>query len=200
MNIKNEYIAIYELNNRTPLFARIAFDAMNKKDFEEAILILQKGIELFESYPTAYFLLGQALQKVERDEEANQYFEKGRSLVNDPSTFNFYSNSRKEKKHTELDISKTEIIEGKSDELEELADILQTAKIEVNYDEPNTNTDTTDEEFKPLKGLVSETLASIYFDQSNFKEAKAIYDTLIEIQPEREDYFRIKIAEIESKM
>ena len=58
----------------------------------------------------------------------------------------------------------------------------------------------SEEEFKPLKGLVSETLASIYMNQSNYKEAKAIYRTLIDIQPEREEYFMTKISEINLKM
>jgi len=200
MNLKNEYIAIYELNSRTPLFARIAFDAINNSDFGEAILILQRGIELFENYPTPYFLLGQVLQKVDRNEEADKFFQKGYALLNDSSTLSFYSNSIIEKDGVESNISETAKIEDQSDELEELADILQTAKIEVHYDEPTPSIETADEEFKPLKGLVSETLASIYFDQSNYKEAKAIYDTLIEIQPERENHFKTKIFEIESRM
>ena len=193
MNLKNEYKAIFELNNKSPLFTRVAFDAMNNGNYEEAILILQKGIELFEDYPTAYFLLGQVLQKVFRDEEADEFFQKGNSLIYDSSAFNYYSNS-----FQEVDNLKEQIVE--TEKMEELADILQTAKIEVNYEDPTPSFEYEKEEFKPLKGLVSETLAKIYFDQSNYKEAKAIYDTLIDIQPEREDYFKTKIFEIESRM
>ncbi len=192
MNLEKEYRAIFELNNKSSLFARVAFDAMHDGDYEKAILILQKGIELFDNYPTAYFLLGQVLQRVYREEEADEFFKKGTSLMYNPSALDYCSNPLQE-----LDDSKEMMKE--TEDLEELADILQTAKIEVNYDEPNPLLETS-EEFKPFKGLVSETLASIYFDQSNYKEAKAIYDTLIEIQPERKDYFKTKILEIESRM
>ncbi len=88
--------------------------------------------------------------------------------------------------------------------LEELADKLKTAKIEINQENYSKSNDAiqseSEEEFRPLKGLVSETLASIYINQSNYKEAKAIYETLIDIQPEREEYFKTKLSEIESKM
>jgi len=193
MNLESEYKAIFELNNKSSLFARVAYDAMNNGDYEEAILILQRGIELFENYPTAYFLLGKALQKVYRDEEADEFFKKGNSLLTGSSAFDYYSNSLHE-------VGKEEMPTSDTDELQELADVLQTAKIEVNYEETNPPFENENEEFKPLKGLVSETLATIYFDQANYKEAKAIYDTLIEIQPEREHYYRTKIFEIESKM
>ena len=200
MNIDNEYIAIYELNGKTPLFARVAFDAMEIGNFDEAVSILKAGIELFGNYPTPYFLLGKALLKIGNSIEAKEYFQKGNALLNDSSTLNYYSNSVNENENTEIDVSDTEVVIDKSDDLEELADILQTAKIEVNYDEPTPRLEAEQEDFKPLKGLVSETLASIYFDQSNYKEAKAIYETLIEIQPERENYFKTKIFEIESRM
>ncbi len=193
MNLENEYIAIFELNSRSPLFTRVAFDAMNNGNYEEAILILQKGIQLFEDYPTAYFLLGKALQNVNREEEADELFQSGNSLMSDSSAFYYYSNLSQKNDNKKKQIEETE-------KIEKLADVLQTAKIEVNYNDPTPTFETESTEFKPPKGLVSETLASIYFDQSNYKEAIAIYETLIEIQPERKDYFKTKIFEIESRM
>lgn len=194
MNLENEYIAIYELNPKSPLFTRIAFDMINNGEIENAISILEKGIELFENYPTPYFILGKAFLKTGREADAADLFQKGNSLLNDSSTHQFYSNL----------ISRNKEVENKSDELEELEVVLKKAKIEVNLDEDIQNFELNEEnendDFKPPKGLVSETLASIYFDQSNYKEAKAIYETLIEIQPERSDYFQSKILEIESRM
>ena len=102
------------------------------------------------------------------------------------------------------DVNEKEQGKFEDEQLEELADKLKVAKIEVDYSTTNPNQDSNTKEetteFKPLKGLVSETLASIYFEQSNYKEAKAIYETLIDIQPERKDYFNKKIAEVVSKM
>jgi tetratricopeptide (TPR) repeat protein len=194
MNLENEYIAINDLNSKSPLFARIAFDMINNGEIENAISILEKGIELFENYPTPYFILGKAFLKTGREADAADLFQKGNSLLNDSSNHKFYSNL----------ISRNKEVENKSDELEELEVVLKKAKIEVNLDEDiqtfELNETIENDDFKPPKGLVSETLASIYFDQSNYKEAKAIYETLIEIQPERADYFQSKILQIESRM
>ncbi len=194
MNIENEYKAIYELNNNSSLFARIAYDEIENGNFENAISILKNGIELFESYATPYFLLHKAFKAIVNETEAEEYLKIARSLLND----SFQSNLKSQSNSAEITNNFEE------EHLEELADKLKVAKIEVDYSKENSEQVTevveTNNEFKPLKGLVSETLASIYFDQSNYKEAKAIYETLIDIQPERTEYFNIKIAEIESKM
>jgi len=203
MNIESEYKEIYELNNKSPLFVRIASDEMDKDHFEDAISILQNGIELYENYPTPYFLLGKIFLRNGDIVEAEECFQKGNSLLNCSKTLNFYKN---------VD---SEIIENKvyqsvndrknnSDELEELANVLKTAKIKVNLDEDfsfvESSSSKEPDNFLPPKGLVSETLASIYFDQSNYREAKAIYETLIEIQPQRAEHFQKRIAEINLKM
>lgn len=201
MKIENEYIAIYELNNKSPLFARIASDEIKKNNSEGAISILQDGIELYENYPTPYFLLGKLLSDNGSLDEAEECFQKGNSLLHNSKTLEFYRNLAFENRKQEPE--QTEIL-TKRDELEDLADALRNAKIKVNLDEDfsfvNTNISNEIENYMPPKGLVSETLASIYFDQSNYKEAKAIYETLLEIQPEREEHFKIKIAEINSRM
>ncbi len=200
MNIENEYIAIYELNNRSPLFARVASDAIENGNFGEAISILEQGLELFDNYPTAYFLLGKALQKIEKPEEAEKCIEKGELLLSEFSNHSATSEVYNNDNVTEEIIEETAELEDDSDDLEELADRLKVAKIEVNHDEPVVIPEENTGDFKPLKGLVSETLANIYFNQANYKEAKAIYETLVEIQPERKDYFEKRIAEVESHM
>lgn len=200
MNIENEYIAIYELNDRSPLFARVASDAIEKGNFGEAISILEQGLELFDNYPTAYFLLGKALQKIDNPEKAEKCIEKGELLLSEFSNYSATLEVDNNDNITEEIIDKTPELEDDSNDLEELADRLKVAKIEVNHDEPIVIPEEKTVEFKPLKGLVSETLANIYFNQANYKEAKAIYETLVEIQPERKDYFEKRIAEVESHM
>jgi tetratricopeptide (TPR) repeat protein len=225
--MENEYKAIFELNSKSPLFARVAADTIKEHEFEKAISILEAGIDMFENYPTPYFLLGDLLIKLGKNEEARSAFESGNKLLNNSDTFSYYQNliTEETSEVVEFETHQTEditsevesivesggnfeeeqVVEQTTDEddLVELADKLKTAKIEINHDEDfpiEVNESKENEEFKPLKGLVSETLASIYFNQSNYKEAKAIYETLIEIQPEREDYFNNKLAEIELKM
>jgi len=203
MNIENTYKTIYELNNKSPLFARIASDEIEKFNYDNAITILQDGIELFENYPTPYFLLGKVLLKIGNVEESGECFKKCNLLLNNYQTLKYYQNENFEKSENKIE---QPIVEksNATDELENLAEVLKTAKINVNIDEDFSNEvpilPKEHDSFLPPKGLVSETLASIYFDQSNYREAKAIYETLIEIQPEREEHFKSKIADINSRM
>ncbi|MCF6270870.1 MAG: hypothetical protein L3J41_14230 [Melioribacteraceae bacterium] len=204
MILDNEYKAIFELNNKSPLFTRVAFDAISAGEFEKALSILKNGIELFEEYPTPFFLMGDLLVRLGKIEEAEDAFQKGNLLLNNSATLEFYLNSFS----TNIDITTNDIeptsSKNSDDDLTELADKLKTAKIEINHEDDSASNDSnkseSKENFKPLKGLVSETLASIYFNQANYKEAKAIYETLIDIQPERTEYFKNKLSEIDSKM
>ena len=372
MNSNSEYKEIFESNNKSLLFARVASDAINDGEFEKALSILETGIHLFEEYPTPYFLMGDLLIKLNKIEEAKNAFQKGNSLLNNSSTLNNFLNIKldsinssttnvepegpqnindsleelnnleevndseelkdleeindleelkdleevnnledlnnlKEVNDSEdlNDLEEVNDLEDLNDleevnDLEELKDLeegnnledlkdlkelndledlkdlkelndleilkdleevndseelkdleevndseelkdleeindleelndleevndseelndleevnalenlenkLKTAKIEL---DPETDFEPKDEgesksgdEYKPLKGLVSETLASIYINQSNYNEAKAIYETLIDIQPEREEYFQYKLSEIDSRM
>lgn len=204
MTLDNEYKAIFELNNKSPLFARVASDAIKEDEFEKALSILEHGIELFEKYSTPFFLMGNLLIKLGKIEEAKNAFQKGNSLLNNSDTLNYYLDSVPNSIYSTINSVEPLPSQNSNDNLVELADKLKTAKIAINHEDDytsnNPNERKREEEFKPLKGLVSETLASIYLNQSNYKEARAIYETLIDIQPEREEYFKNKLSEIDSKM
>ncbi len=86
--------------------------------------------------------------------------------------------------------------------LEELANKLSNAKIDMPRDHDAPVQPQKETEPRPSyspRDLVSETLARIYVSQENYKEAIEIYETLIEIQPERKDYYLKKLEEIEVK-
>ena len=205
MNLDNEYKEIYKLNGKSPLFTRVASDAIKEGDFDKALSILEHGIEVIEEYPTPFFLMGDLLIKLGRIEEAEEAFQKGSLLLNNNSdTLNYYLNLIPDSIEDRKNNIEPEPKQTGDENLGELADKLKTAKIDISHQDDSTlndfNESTSKEEFKPLKGLVSETLASIYQNQSNYKEAKAIYETLIDIQPERAEYFQNKLSEIDSKM
>lgn len=87
-------------------------------------------------------------------------------------------------------------------DIEDLANKLSKAKMDMPRDHDAPVHPKKESEHEPSyspRGLVSETLARIYVSQENYKEAIEIYETLIEIQPEREDYYREKLNEIEMK-
>ena len=91
-----------------------------------------------------------------------------------------------------------------NNELLELADKLSNAKMDI-LQAHDTTADikrNTENDSPPSseRSLVSETLARIYFNQENYSEAKEIYETLIQIQPERTDYYQRKLEEIEMKL
>ena len=71
-------------------------------------------------------------------------------------------------------------------------------KIDDEEDPPYEATE-NDTQFQG-KSLVSETLAKIYFNQGNYRQALSIYETLIEIQPEKKDYYEDMIAQIKDKL
>lgn len=50
------------------------------------------------------------------------------------------------------------------------------------------------------KSLVSETLAKIHFSQGNFTQALSIYETLIDVNPDKKEFYEAKIAQIKSKL
>lgn len=52
----------------------------------------------------------------------------------------------------------------------------------------------------PGKSLVSETLAKIYFNQGNYREALSIYETLVDIQPAKKEYYSQKILQIKKQL
>ncbi len=203
MNLENEYKYIFKLNNKSLLFARVASDAIKDGEYEKALSILNNGIMQFDEYPTPFFLMGDLLIKLGKTKEARNAFQKGNSLLNNSNTLNHYLNLIPDSNENVATEVEPEPPEDSDDDLVELADKLQTAKIEIDHEDYSKPTNEFQsesiDEFKPLKGLVSETLASIYLNQSNYKEAIAIYETLIDIQPERAEYFKTKLAEIDSK-
>ena len=103
-----------------------------------------------------------------------------------------------------LIVQEAEEIKVEKDDLLVLADKLKNAKMDVQHiNESSTHTpkETGNTPSRsPDRGLVSETLARIYFSQENYNEAKEIYEKLIQIQPEREDYYRDKLAEIDMQL
>ena len=48
----------------------------------------------------------------------------------------------------------------------------------------------------PDSNIITETMANIYLKQGNSKEAISVYEKLIEQQPEKTDYYKIRIEEI----
>lgn len=190
------------------IFTRLAKLEIQNNNLDRALEILEKGSHEFPNYPTPYFLCGETLLALNRIEEARKVFQKGAELLGFPDTADHYlkliPNIEISAVQDQIEELEVEEHENGKDDLLELADKLKSAKMEVphtKYEPPTPPVTSSPEEKQNFssRSLVSETLARIYFSQENYKEAKEIYQTLIEIQPEREDYYKRKLAEIDSK-
>ena len=192
----DRFSVIYEFNKSSPIFVRVADNELQEGNVQRSIEILEKGLELFPDYSTAYFIYGMALAESDRIEEAKRAIIKGGEILDSKETTDYYLKL--------IDVHDEPIDDTEKDELEELAEKLSNAKIEFSEsaDTPADNFEINedDENLFPAKDLVSETLAGIYFNQGNYEEAKSIYKTLIEIQPERADYYNKKISDINEKI
>jgi tetratricopeptide (TPR) repeat protein len=217
----DKFALIYEFNNASPLFTRVASKFIENGEPEKALPILEDGLQNFRNYPTAIILYSLALAMVGKKEEAYNTIEKISDLFNFGETIKYYKariDSIKESDNqfnynyspekfdedkpplkTENLLTQSETTLDVDDDLEELAERLSTASIPLinEYDEPPAAAvNTSDKDMFPGKSLVSETLAKIYFNQGNFNEALSIYETLIEIQPEKSEYYQNQIDRI----
>ncbi len=221
--MKNDLIEklqlIYEFDNDSPLFARVAHHYLESKDITKAEEVLEHGLSLYPDYPTAHIVMGKvALVKGEYD-KAKEHFLTASNLLNSSETLVYYNNkiesiiSKEEelKESTRTPFFDEEIFNTAldenladeqieelqdNDELEKLAKEIRKAKIPkqnlIHDEQEDFNF-----EFKN-KEIVSETLAGIYFAQGNFNEAIDMYQKLIKIHPEKEMIFNAKILEIKT--
>jgi len=195
----DRFSVIYEFNKSSTIFVRVADNELQEGNVQRSIEILEKGLELFPDYSTAYFIYGMALAETDRIEEAKRAIIKGGEILDSKETTDYYLKLI-DVYDEEIDVTEKDELE----ELEELAEQLSNAKIKFSdsADTPADNVEINkeDENLFPAKDLVSETLAGIYYNQENYEEAKSIYKTLIEIQPERADYYNKKISDINEKI
>lgn len=222
----NKFALIYEFNNSSPLFARVAADLIDNNKLDRAIEILENGIKLYPNYPTAYFIYAKALALTGNIDNAKQMVEAGADILEDDETKNYYLNlisetaeranefteskrvnffdENSEENHQE----KSEVFE---DNLTELASKLDDAKIELPPEDNHVTEiaeieqeDTVENEEFDISslddGLVSQTLADIFIAQGNLKAAKAIFQKLLETEPEKEEIYLAKISDIELKL
>jgi len=214
--IEDKIKLIYEFNNNSPLFARVALSEIEHGSIPDAITILQNGIRLYPSYPTPYIIMSLAYAYSGNKEEALKYLSKGCNIINSPATLNYYKekitaiitdrNSLSESLRPGfLEIPENDSTNKKTEHLpendinieenlDELARQLSKAKIKP---KPDSQLDEEPEltEFKGKK-IATETLAEIFISQRNYNEAISIYEELILKKPENTPLYQEKISEL----
>lgn len=214
---------IYEYNNKSPLFARVADNEIEKNNIDSAIKILTEGLTNHPDFSVAYFLLGKAHTIKGNYGQALKCIKKGSELIHSPKTFDYYLReidaikkqrqlfnvSRWAETSNENQIQQTQIQQAPvkqvktSESIEETLNKL-TAEIEgtsqVIKEAKQKIEENRVKEYSNNDFIVSETLAKIYITQGEFKEAISVYKKLKQKNPEKESYFDLKIAELKAKL
>lgn len=202
---------IYEYNESSPLFARVAVCEIQDGNISDAIKILETGIRIHPSYPTAYLVLALANAYAGKEEDARNSAAIGSELLGSSETFDYY-----EKKISEIISERNTLSEAirpafiaddetkrdeddfanMEDKLDILAERLSKAKII-----PKEIGEPTGEIITPevkLKKIVTDTMAEIFISQKNFKEALSIYAELLRQKPEKAGIYLQKISDLNS--
>jgi len=83
---------IYEYNNKSPLFARLAGIEIEKNNLDSAIDILTEGLKNYPEFSVAYFLLGKIHTLKGNYSQALSFIKKGSELIHSPKSFDYYFN------------------------------------------------------------------------------------------------------------
>jgi tetratricopeptide (TPR) repeat protein len=204
---------IYEYNESSPLFARVAAYEIKDGNIFDAINILETGISIHPSYPTAYLVLALANAYAGKEEDAKNSAATGSELLGSPETLDYYKNKISEiifERNTLSETTRPAFIvddetekpeddfENMEDKLDLLAERLSKAKI-IPKEIGEPTEEITIPEVK-VKKIVTDTMAEIFISQKNFKEALAIYTELLRQRPEKAGIYLQKISDLNSLM
>ncbi|PKL82184.1 MAG: hypothetical protein CVV24_11390 [Ignavibacteriae bacterium HGW-Ignavibacteriae-3] len=209
----NRIKLIYEFNENSPLFARVASILLESDNINEAIKILEKGLLYYPSYPSAHFVLALAYAFAGKEEDALKSAITGSEILGSSGSLKYYENKiaeiisernklseasrpgfiSEEKVSTKGDDS--DILE---DKLDVLAERLRKAKI-IPKEEDGQPVENPESEM-PVKKIVSDTMAEIFLSQKNYTEAIDIYTELLKQKPGRAGVYLQKISDINSLM
>jgi tetratricopeptide (TPR) repeat protein len=210
---------IYERDNNSPLFLRLANFYLSSNEPQNAISILENGLKNFPDHPLTFILMGKANVMINELEMAEFFFKKSSELLNTNLTYTYYKKEYNlPDKHlspfnslrgsvfinsSEVDILKTEdgIPDNKKpveDRLSQIANELMNKRLEQTDNFLSREAD--QQVYSPDKSrLASETFANIYLSQGQKSEAIKIYELLVNRNPEKKEYYLEKIREIQSK-
>lgn len=208
---------IFERDNNSPLFLRLADNYLQENDPQTAVSILENGLMLYPNHPLAFILMAKALYLLGNIEMTESHLKKASELLNSDLTFDHYKHEFKlpDKQISPFDSSRGNIFFNSSDEYtlnEEVVDdqpksvednLPQIAEklINTKLDQSNniSPSETNQHEYNPDKGkLATETFANIYISQGQKSEALKIYELLILRNPEKKEYYLEKIRELKS--
>ena len=210
---------IYERENNSPLFLRIADSYLQSNNPESAISILENGLKNFPDHPLAFILMGKANVMINEIEMAEFFFKKSSELLNTNRTYTHYKKefNLPDKQHSPFDTSRGSVFIKSSDDdmrkidelkpdksqpvedrLAQIANELMNKRLEQTDKFPLKEAD--QQQYSPDKSkLATETLANIYLSQGQKSEAIKIYELLANRNHGKKEYYLEKIRDIRSQ-
>ena len=211
---------LYDRDNNSPLFLKIADLYLTENEVQKALPILEEGLKIFPEHPLAVILIGKANSMLGNFDAADSYIKQASELLDSSRTYTYYKNEFKlvDKPVSPFDSSRgsifintpsakednsgteeisTEKSQSVDDKLEQLARDVMNARIErkEDYVVPETKQESN---IADKSKLASETLANIYLSQGEKTEAIKIFELLVNRNPGKREYYLAKIEEIKS--
>jgi len=195
----NKFELLYSVNNQSPIFVLIAYKKFLNDNLDESLFILENGLKEFPNHPTALLLKSKILIKQGNFSQALKNIKKVSSILGSTKTFDFYINELEVLNKHSIRIDKDEKLFDTKD-LSEINNIPEKSldlnlskesppKIEISEKDHNSIDDSL---------IISDTLAKIYFNQKEYKEAIRIYSKLKTKYPEKSAFYESKISEIKT--
>lgn len=168
------------------LSLHVAANNYESGSYETAADMLEKYLNKHPNNPCALIILCKTYAQLGKFQLAVQSIKKAADIIHSVETYNYYLNEIERIKNKDKIIFDSNF------------DQPLDFKISENFHESKTSAINEAETFENM--LVSETLASIYISQGEFKEAIKIYEKLIERKPENENKYLDIIKELNSRL
>ncbi|MDR3626730.1 MAG: tetratricopeptide repeat protein [Ignavibacteriaceae bacterium] len=221
---------IYEYNDKSPLFVRMANTEIENNNIDQAIYILEEGTKIYPQYAAAYLILGKAYILLGNYSNAFKYIKKGSDLIHSKKTYEYYlkelENVKKQRSlfsgssrnvflpHDEISskpgnsgfYDEEELKSKGKEPSKSFDDSLEQIAKEIStarmpeLRDSEISSGVQAENESGSSMIVSETLAKIYIAQGELIEAIEVYKKLLRKDPQKEEYYNQKINGLKSEL
>jgi tetratricopeptide (TPR) repeat protein len=191
---------LFQVNSQTPLFVSIALKKFLDDKLDEALSLIETGLKTYPDHPTALLLKAKILTKKANYSQALNLIKRASNLIGCSKTFDYYL--------SELEVLNKQSVKLEPLEKTEIQDLLKSETISTSSESPEFKLNSESPSSKNIISsdydvvddtlIISDTLAKIYFNQKEYKEAMRIYEKLKTKHPEKSAFYDTKILEIKA--
>jgi len=199
---------IMKSNPNSPLFARYADLLLQKGLINEALIIVENGLQKYKLYSTAYLVYAKVLLQKGRDEEALEVLSKVLKLSPSCQTALVlidkitHKDFRKRMKGESEDLVSEPFIRKRKhvnkNEIEAIIEKFENADSLIIRADPNFNKEYQPPEETPE--VVTETMYHILVNQGLYDKAYSVLQKLILKNPSRKDYYERQMEWIKQRL